>query len=87
MDADSHDAKTTFDNEQTKKSRAVRALTVAALLVLPLGLLSACGGDDEPETIAIDAEIEITTQPDSAADQDAAAQPDTTTDATRTTLR
>ena len=57
---------------------------MATLLALPIGLLSACGDDGEPETIAIDAEIEITPQPDSAADQDDPAQPDTTTDSALT---
>ena len=66
MVADSHDAKTAFDNGLSRNSRIVRALAVAALLALPMGLLSACGDDDEPDKIAIDPEIEIATERDSA---------------------
>ena len=84
MHADSHDDKATFDKAQTRTGRTVRALAVTALLALAIGLLSACGGDDEPDKIAIDAEIEITTERDpvdtsTPADEDVPAEPEATT--------
>lgn len=82
MRADSHDAYPAFYEAPTGRGHVTRGLALTTLLALALGLLSACGGDDEPDSIAIDAEIEITAERDSAptstaAESDAMAAPDT----------
>ena len=84
MRADLHDDHPRREKAQTRSGHFARVLALAALLALAHGLLAACGGDDEPDSIAIDAEIEITTERDSAtteqdvpAESDAMAAPDT----------
>ncbi|MYA85680.1 MAG: hypothetical protein F4Y12_08875 [Acidimicrobiaceae bacterium] len=67
MPAEPHDDHPGRDRALTRRGHVTNGLALAALLSLVLGLLSACGGDDEPDSIAIDAEIEITAERDSSA--------------------
>ena len=76
MPADSRDIHPACDKALTTRGHVARGLGLAALLALVLGLLAGCGGDDEPDSIAIDAEIEIATQPDSAVTSATAEQVD-----------
>ena len=62
MRADSTDDLTTYNMDQFRSSYTVRMLAVAILLALPIGLLSACGGDngdDDPATSLSSAATEI----------------------------